>query len=112
MVRNEMFRRVELAADDDFAALGELDADHGWDADRWADALDEYWDEHEYIESGPSARGPALLQITADNETWTVRQTIVDPDANHDWFMTASVDLAASNEAGAAVVRFTGFSRL
>ena len=38
--------------------LAALDAEHGWDADRWADALDAYWDEHEYIEAGPAARGP------------------------------------------------------
>ncbi|NVM99245.1 RNA helicase [Arthrobacter sp. SDTb3-6] len=112
MVRNEMFRRVELAADDDFEALGELDGGHGWDADRWADALDAYWDEHEYIESGPAARGPALLQITEGPEQWTVRQVLADPDGNHDWSMTATVDLAASNGAGAAVVALADFSRM
>ncbi len=112
MVRNEMFRRIELAAEDDFDALGALDGDHGWDADRWADALDEYWDEHEFLEAGPAARGPALLHITPGTETWQVRQTVVDPDGNHDWFMQATVDLEASNEAGAAVVRFKEFSRM
>ncbi|MGO4384108.1 DEAD/DEAH box helicase [Specibacter sp. RAF43] len=112
MVRNEMFRRVELAADDDFEALGALDGDHGWGADRWADALDAYWDEHEYLESGPAARGPALLDITETPDTWTVRQTLADPAGNHDWVITATVDLDASNEAGAAVVRLSDFSRL
>ncbi|MGA7207016.1 MAG: DUF3516 domain-containing protein [Specibacter sp.] len=112
MVRNEMFRRVELAADDEFEALGQLDADHGWDADRWADALDAYWDEHEFIESGPAARGPALLSITESADSWKVRQTLADPAGNHDWIMTATVDLDASNEAGSAVVTFEDFSRL
>ena len=112
MVRNEMFRRIELAADDDFEALGALDAEHGWDADRWADALDTYWDEHEFIESGPAARGPALLHITPGTDTWGVRQTVVDPEGNHDWFMAATVDLDASNEAGSAVVLFQEFSRM
>jgi superfamily II RNA helicase len=112
MVRNEMFRRVELAADDDFEALGQLDADHGWGADRWADALDAYWDEHEFIESGPAARGPALLSITESADSWKVRQTLADPEGNHDWIMTATVELDASNEAGSAVVTFEDFSRL
>ncbi len=112
MVRNEMFRRIELAADDDFEALGMLDGDHGWDADRWADALDAYWDEHEWLESGPAARGPALLHITPGASEWTVRQTIVDPDGNNDWYLSATVDLDASNEAGAAVVIFKEFSRM
>jgi superfamily II RNA helicase len=112
MVRNEMFRRVELAADDDFEALGALDGDHGWDADRWADALDTYWDEHEYIDAGPSARGPALLHITEGPDRWKVRQVLADPEGNHDWSMTGTVDLEASNEAGAAVVRLEDFSRM
>ncbi|ALE05915.1 DEAD/DEAH box helicase [Arthrobacter sp. ERGS1:01] len=112
MVRNEMFRRVELAADDDFEALGELDGDNGWGADRWADALDSYWDEHEFIEAGPAARGPALLQITESADSWKVRQTLADPDGNHDWSITATVDLEASNEAGSAVVVLEDFSRM
>ncbi|WP_427017706.1 DEAD/DEAH box helicase [Pseudarthrobacter sp. P1] len=112
MVRNELFRRVELAADDDIDGLGELDADAGWDAKRWGDALDDYWDEHEFINDGPSARGPALLQITTGPTEWTVRQIIDDPAGNHDWAITATVDLEASDEAGAAVVRLAGFSRL
>ncbi len=112
MVRNEMFRRVELAADDNIDALGALDGDHGWDADRWGDALDQYWDEHEWLEAGPAARGPALLHITPGATEWTVRQTLVDPEGNNDWFMRATVDLDASNEAGAAVVRFQEFSRM
>ncbi|MBP2414546.1 superfamily II RNA helicase [Arthrobacter stackebrandtii] len=112
MVRNELFRRVELAADDDFEALGALDGDHGWDADRWADALDAYWDEHEWLESGPAARGPSLLHINPGASEWAVRQTVVDPEGNNDWFMAATVDLEASNEAGAAVVIFKEFSRM
>jgi hypothetical protein len=112
MVRNELFRRVELAADDNFEELGALDGGHGWDADRWADALDGYWDEHEYIESGPAARGPALLHITEGPAQWKVRQVLADPAGNHDWSITATVDLEASNQAGAAVVRLEDFSRL
>ncbi|HRN30252.1 MAG TPA: DUF3516 domain-containing protein, partial [Terrimesophilobacter sp.] len=34
LVRNALFRRVQLAALDDHVALGELDADSGWNADR------------------------------------------------------------------------------
>ncbi|WP_026554851.1 DEAD/DEAH box helicase [Arthrobacter sp. 35W] len=112
MVRNELFRRVELAADDDIDALAELDGDAGWNAKRWGDALDDYWDEHEFINDGPSARGPALLQITMGPDAWKVRQIIDDPAGNHDWAITATVDLDASDEAGAAVVQMEDFSRL
>ncbi|MBW8731214.1 MAG: DUF3516 domain-containing protein, partial [Terrabacter sp.] len=35
-----------------------------------------------------------------------------DPDDDKDWGITAVVDLAASDEAGAAVLTVTGFERL
>ena len=41
--------------------------------------------------------------------SWTVRQIIDDPDANHDFAIVATVDLDASDEAGEAVVRTTSF---
>ena len=38
---------------------------------------------------------------------WRVRQILDDPDGDHDYSITAEVDLAASDEAGEAVVRVT-----
>ena len=35
-----------------------------------------------------------------------------DPDGDHDWRITAEVDLAASDAAGSAIVRATAFDRL
>lgn len=58
MVRNEMFQRVKLFADEQDEALGALDADSGWTADRWAEALDGYFGDYEDIDDGPEARGP------------------------------------------------------
>lgn len=104
MVRNELFRRVELFADEDEEALGALDADAGWDAGRWADAMDGYFAEYEDIGTGANARGPALLIIEEGPQRWKVRQIFDDPDGNHDWGINAEVDLAASNAAGAAAV--------
>lgn len=112
MVRNEMFRRVELFADEDASALGELDGAAGWDADRWEDALDSYFDDHDDIGTGPAARGPGLLIITEEPGVWKVRQIFDDPAADHDWGISAEVDLAASDETGTAVVRVTDVNRL
>jgi len=42
LVRNAMFRRVELAALRRYADLGDLDVDAGWDAAAWADAMAGY----------------------------------------------------------------------
>jgi hypothetical protein len=112
MVRNEMFRRVELFADEDSAALGELDGEAGWDADRWEEVLDDYFDEHDDIGTGPDARGPGLLIITEEPGKWIVRQIFDDPARNHDWGISAEVDLQASDETGTAVVRVTDVGRL
>jgi hypothetical protein len=43
---------------------------------------------------------------------WVVRQIFDDPAGDHDWGISAEVDLAASDEAGVAVVRVTGVNRL
>ncbi len=107
MVRNELFRRVQLAARSDWAALGELDGPAGFDADAWADAMDAYWAEHESLGIGPDARGPALLLITETPTEWRVRQIFDDPAGDHDFGISAVVDLTTSDEAGTAVVRVT-----
>jgi len=104
LVRGALFRRVELAARDDvhgLAALGDVD-DEGrpWDVDRWADALEPYWQDHDEMLTGAAARGPALFQVTPGATTWRVRQLIDDPAGDHDWRIDAVVDLAASDEAG------------
>jgi hypothetical protein len=104
LVRNALFRRVELAALEQYDELGELDADSGWDAAAWRAAMDAYFDEYEDIGIGPDARGPALLSFTEGAGVWTVRQTFDDPNGDRDWGITATVDLAASDEAGEAAI--------
>ena len=112
LVRNALFRRVELAALRRYDELGELDAAAGWDAEAWADALEPYFDEHDEIGTGPDARGPGLLIIDEHAGHWAVRQIFDDPAGDHDWGISARVDLAASDEAGAAVVRVTDVGQL
>jgi superfamily II RNA helicase len=112
LVRNALFRRVELAARGRYDELGALDAEAGWGASDWAEALEPYFAEHDEIGIGPDARGPALLLIDAGRERWTVRQIFDDPAGDHDWGITAEIDLAASDEAGTAVVRVTDVSQL
>jgi hypothetical protein len=112
LVRNELFRRVQLAAREDWAALGELDAASGFDADTWADALDPYFDDHDEISVGGDARGPAMLIMTEGAQQWVVRQILDDPQGDHDWGISAVVDLAESAELGVAAVRITSVNRL
>ena len=63
LVRNALFRRVELAALRRYEDLGALDGEAGWDAEAWAEALEPYFDEHDDIGTGADARGPAMLII-------------------------------------------------
>ncbi|MFB9236853.1 DEAD/DEAH box helicase [Plantactinospora siamensis] len=112
LVRNALFRRVELAALRRWDALGELDAEAGWDAEDWAEAMAPYFEAYDSLGTGPDARGPALLMIEQGRDRWTVRQIFDDPAGDHDWGVSAEVDLAASDEAGAAVVRVTDVGQL
>jgi len=112
LVRNALFRRVELAALRRWYDLGELDSADGWTAEAWQDALADYFEEYDAIGTGPDARGPAMLMITKDPTVWSVRQILADPEGHHDWGISAEVDLAASDEAGYAVVTITDVGQL
>jgi superfamily II RNA helicase len=113
LVRNALFRRVELAALRRWDELGDLDAEAGWDADAWADALEPYFAEHDEIGTGADARGPAMLIIDdSDSGVWRARQIFDDPAGDHDWGFSAEVDLAGSDEAGEAVLWVTAVGAL
>jgi len=122
MIRNAMFRRVELVARDDLDGLMVVEragADRteppqevvmtrsAWDA-----AIEDYYAEHDRVLLDPDARGPGLLAIAASGRTWRVTQTIHDPSGHHDWVIEADVDLDASDEAGELVLRTVAMRRL
>jgi superfamily II RNA helicase len=112
LVRNALFRRVELAALRHWDELAELDGEDGWDAAAWADALEPYFAEHGEVGTGADARGPALLIIEELPGMWSARQIFDDPAGDHDWGFSATVDLAASDEAGVAVITVTSVGQL
>jgi hypothetical protein len=105
LVRNALFHRVQLAAARRYADLGALDGDAGWDAPAWAEVLTAYFAEHDEIRTGPDARGPRFLIINEREDRWEARQIFDDPAGDGDWGFTAEIDLAASDEIGAAAVR-------
>ncbi|CAM3999079.1 DEAD/DEAH box helicase [Nocardiopsis rhodophaea] len=112
LVRNELFRRVELAARRRYDELGALDGDGGWDAEEWEEAMEAYYGEHDELGIGPDARGPKMLLIEEGSGSWKVRQIFDDPEDDHDWGISAEIDLAASDEVGHAVVRVLDVNRL
>ncbi|MFD7008620.1 DEAD/DEAH box helicase [Rhodococcus jostii] len=101
MVRNAMFRRIELASRRRWAELEGLD--DGIDADEWEDQLQPYFDEYDSLGTGPSARGPQLFQVETAPELWRVRQVLEDPQGDHGWALTAVVDLPESDAAGEVI---------
>ncbi|WP_062381379.1 DEAD/DEAH box helicase [Demequina pelophila] len=128
LVGNALFRRVELASREDYAALGSLDGGAGWNARTWENALDPLFEDQgdDAIGIGPNARSTALITFVdastdpsegraaaalrasghaeLPHRTWLVRQVIDDPAGDHDWAIVAAVDLDASDEAGAPVL--------
>jgi hypothetical protein len=114
LVRNAMFRRVELAAFGRWTELAALEPESEWDEQAWMDAMAAYRDEYPAVTgfatnigTGPGSRGPELFMVEEGAETWTVRQVFDDPEGDRDWGISATVDLAASDEAGEAVVTVT-----
>jgi len=112
LVRNALFRRVTLAALRHYDELGALDAPDGWNTAAWSEALGEYYAVHDDLGTGPDARGPAMLIVEEGKTAWTVRQIFDDPADDHDWGISATVDLAASDEAGTAVIHVTDVGQL
>lgn len=112
MVRNSLFRRVELFARRRWYDLGQLDAESGWTAERWQDVGGEYFDEHDDVGTGPDARGPALLIVDRRPDVWRVRQILDDPAGDHDWGFDVEVDLEESDEAGTAILRLVDAGRM
>jgi superfamily II RNA helicase len=112
LVRNAMFRRVELAARGAYDELGDLDAEQGLDAEAWREAGESYFKEHDRIDIGPDARGPHMLLVEKDGRTWRVQQIVGDPEGHHDWRILAEVDLDASDEAAELVLRMGGLVQL
>ena len=120
LVRNAMFRLVTLAARENYDSLA---ANSNWTADQWADALDPLFVEQgdDAIGIDADARAARYLTIlepgaelppgvtldgaaTIPTGVWWVRQILDDADGDHDWAITATIDLAESAAAEAVVV--------
>lgn len=105
MVRNAMFRLVELFSREDEEALAEL-TEYLDEAPDFPAALDEYFAEYEDVDTSTAARGPEYFALDdSAGRHWPVRQVLRDPDDDHAFGFSGDVDLDASDEAGE--VRFS-----
>ncbi len=134
MVRNAVWRRVELVADDGWEALGDLEAQVAalpeppleplMTREDWDDALEAYYDDHGSVVLDADARGPQRLRVEvlpgerstitdgAPGRVWQVVQTVTDPDEDLDWVVEAECDLDASDLVGEPVLLATALRRL
>ncbi len=107
LVRNALFRRVQLAARGRAEDLGKLDADNGYPARKWEALLDEFHVAHEEIVVDADARSLDYLAIDEgperDEHRWRVLQTFKDSDDDRDFVISADVDLDATQDAGEVV---------
>ena len=53
-----------------------------------------------------------MLLVEKTERTWEVQQVIADPEEFHDWRITATIDLSASDDEGELVLDVTGLVRL
>ncbi|WP_280212944.1 DEAD/DEAH box helicase [Nocardia cyriacigeorgica] len=98
LVRNAMFRRVELAALRNWQALADLGTGPDWETE-----FAPYFAEYDTIGTGPDARGPQMFRVETRPGFWQARQTLDDPAGDHGWAIVGVVDLAESDAAGEVV---------
>ncbi|MFV0461982.1 MAG: DEAD/DEAH box helicase [Nostocoides sp.] len=102
MARQAMFRRVDLLARRAYAELASLD--DGLSEPDWREAADAYFAEYGEVGTGPDARGPAFFAVDEGDGEWILTQILDDPEGDRDWRLTARLDVAATDDAGEAVV--------
>ncbi|MFT8637984.1 MAG: DUF3516 domain-containing protein, partial [Pseudoclavibacter sp.] len=107
LVRNALFRRVQLAALDRARDLGALDERWGFGVHAWEHALDDYYSEYDAIGTDQVARSREYFTVDERPEhrdhRWRVRQVFADPAGDRAWGIEASVDLDATQAEGEAV---------
>ena len=110
MVRNYFFRLAQLFALEKEDRLADL-LDYLEEIPDFGQALDDYFDDYDDIDTGPAARGPEYFVLdkgakgsgarsVGGSRSWTVRQILKDPEGDNSYHIVGTVDLDASDEAG------------
>ncbi|MEA2753417.1 MAG: hypothetical protein QOI41_7560 [Myxococcales bacterium] len=120
LVRNEIFRFVRSIARRDYAEAARVMSAPADVAVMGADVreaarieaeLAPFFAEHASIRVDPEARAPKYLVVEQSETSWLVRQTILDPQEDNDWFFEATIDLDRSREAARPVLVLERFGR-
>jgi superfamily II RNA helicase len=122
LVRGAMFQLLRAFARKDYAGAGLLvtapeaggtEGEGTWGADRFAQALAPFYEEHDAIRVDPAARAPVNTRIDKPpgRGVWDVEQVICDSDDDNDWVLSCFVDLERSTREGKPVVVMRSLSR-
>ncbi|MDZ4754753.1 MAG: DUF3516 domain-containing protein [Phycisphaerae bacterium] len=99
MVRTQAFEWVRALERKDYARL----ASPGYTAGTASAQSEPYWAEYEAVLITADARGPEFFDF--DLVTGRVRQWILDPQDDRQWFVEGAVDMDASRAEGRPVLR-------
>ncbi len=100
MVRNEMFRWVEMVAAKRYFRLPQSDDEDVIESAKAA--LEDYWAEFDHI--GIDAEARSRQWFNYDRSTGLATQTLLDPDNINGWRLEGRVDLERSAEEGNAII--------
>jgi hypothetical protein len=67
-------------------------------------ALAPYFAVHRSLRVDPEARNPKHTSIERGEVSWRVRQVLLDPEEDNDWFFEVIVDLGRSREAARPIL--------
>ena len=106
LVRNACFRLVRALARRDWADAAAVveGSENPWDPARFEAAVADFYAEHAELRTDATARAPAHLTITHEDDAWKISQTLLDGEGDDDWFVEARCDLARSRELGRPVL--------
>ena len=109
LVRNEVFRFLRMLANKAYQQIDEnFELDQMFPAARWkytelSQAMDVYYQDHDWIRLDPAARNQAHTQIieSEDQRHWRIEQTLIDPAERNDFqiLFSLSIDAARAQQA-------------
>lgn len=108
MVRNSAFRWITALARRDVDELVKASrptssAAPSIDPSSISESIDEYFADHDRVEIDSAARAACHFEFSMDSGR--VSQTVVDPQAWHEWRLQGGVDFEASDDQGRAVLQ-------
>lgn len=71
-----------------------------WDMKKIDELMQPYWSSYKSLDTTPKSRSNEYITVeTTGLYTYHVRQVLLDPEENHDWYVEAVVDLAEISSA-------------